>query len=196
MASATTNVSDTPCTDRMARDVMQPLKMSIIPIALLTSLVVGCGRGQTPIPPGEQVVHVVATESEVRLDPASVQAGDVYLVLDEPVGGSFSFVERKRTAAETPGPLGDDDLERLAQGDTEGTSIGSFSIGCDAAQQAEDRGQMGYCGNVWKVSLVEGKYAILGPGWTEQETEASVDPTADPAGFIAPPSMAVLQVLP
>lgn len=196
MASATTNVSDTPCTDRMARDVMQPLKMSIIPIALLTSLVVGCGRGQTPIPPGAQVVHVVATESEVRLDPASVQAGDVYLVLDEPVGGSFSFVERKRTAAETPGPLGDDDLERLAQGDTEGTSIGSFSIGCDAAQQAEDRGQMGYCGNVWKVSLVEGKYAILGPGWTEQETEASVDPTADPAGFIAPPSMAVLQVLP
>lgn len=175
---------------------MQPLKMSIIPIALLTSLVVGCGRGQTPIPPGAQVVHVVATESEVRLDPASVQAGDVYLVLDEPVGGSFSFVERKRTAAETPGPLGDDDLERLAQGDTEGTSIGSFSIGCDAAQQAEDRGQMGYCGNVWKVSLVEGKYAILGPGWTEQETEASVDPTADPAGFIAPPSMAVLQVLP
>ena len=138
---------------------MQPLKMSIIPIALLTSLVVGCGRGQTPIPPGAQVVHVVATESEVRLDPASVQAGDVYLVLDEPVGGSFSFVERKRTAAETPGPLGDDDLERLAQGDTEGTSIGSFSIGCDAAQQAEDRGQMGYCGNVWKVSLVEGKYA-------------------------------------
>ena len=91
MASATTNVSDTPCTDRMARDVMQPLKMSIIPIALLTSLVVGCGRGQTPIPPGAQVVHVVATESEVRLDPASVQAGDVYLVLDEPVGGSFSF---------------------------------------------------------------------------------------------------------
>ena len=196
MASATTNVSDTPCTDRMARDVMQPLKMSIIPIALLTSLVVGCGRGQTPIPPGAQVVHVVATESEVRLDPASVQAGDVYLVLDEPVDGSFSFVERKRTAAETPGPLGDDDLERLAQGDTEGTSIGSFSIGCDAAQQAEDRGQMGYCGNVWKVSLVEGKYAILGPGWTEQETEASVDPTADPAGFIAPPSMAVLEVLP
>jgi hypothetical protein len=166
--------------------------MSIVPVALVTILVVGCGRGQTPIPAGAQVVHVVATESVVRLEPATVHAGDVYLVLDEPVDGSFAFVDRKRSEAETAGPLDDADLERLARGDTEGTSIGSFSIGCDAAQRAEDRGQMGYCGNVWKVSLVAGKYAILGPGWSEQEIDASVDPTADPSGFIAPPSMAVL----
>ena len=59
-----------------------------------------------------------------------------------------------------------------------------------------DRGQMGYCGNVWKVVLVEGRYAILGPAWTEQETEASVDPTANPAGFIPPPTIAVLEVVP
>lgn len=174
---------------------MQPLRISIVPIALMTSLVVGCGRGQTPIPPGAQVVHVVATETEVRVDPATVHAGDVYLLLDEPVDGSFAFVERQRTATETPGPLEDDDLERLANGDSEGTAIGGFSVGCDAAQRAEDRGQMGYCGNVWKVSVVAGKYAILGPGWSEQEIEASVDPTANPAGFIPPPSMAVLEVL-
>jgi hypothetical protein len=55
---------------------------------------------------------------------------------------------------------------------------------------------MGYCGNVWKVVLVAGRYAILGPGWTEQEAEASVDPTADPAGFIPPPTMALLEVVP
>jgi hypothetical protein len=175
---------------------MRPLKMSFVPIALLACLVIACGRGQTPIPPGVQVVHVVATKSEVRLDPSSVHPGDVYLVLDEPMDGSFAFVERKRTAADSPGPLGDDDLERLANGDTEGTAIGSYGVGCDPAQRAEDRGQMGYCGNVWKVAVVAGKYAILGPGWTEQEVEASVDPTADPAGFIAPRSMAVLEVLP
>jgi hypothetical protein len=175
---------------------MQRLGMGVGLLVLIAGLGVGCGRGQTPIPPGAQVVHVIATESEVRLDPATVHAGDVYLVLDQPVDGSFAFVERKRTAAETPGPLDDDDLERLAHGDTEGTAIGSYSVGCDAAQRAEDHGQMGYCGNVWKVSLVAGKYAILGPGWSEQETEASVDPTADPAGFVPPPSMAVLEVLP
>ncbi len=163
---------------------------------LLAGVLIGCGRGQTPVPPGAQVVHVVATGSEVRLDPANVHAGDVYLVLDEPLDGSFAFVERKRTATDTPGPMSDDDLERLAHGDTEGTAIGSFSVGCDAAQQAEDRSQMGYCGNVWKFVLVGGKYAILGPGWTEQQAEASVDPTADPAGFLPPPTMAVLEVLP
>jgi hypothetical protein len=39
---------------------------------------------------------------------------------------------------------------------------------------------MGPCGNVWKFVLVEGKYAILGPGWTMQETEPSVDPDRRP----------------
>lgn len=175
---------------------MRRFRTEVILLGLLAGVLVGCGRGQTPIPAGAQVVQVVATESEVRLDPATVHAGDVYLVLDEPQDGSFAFVERKRTAAEAPGPLSDDDLARLAHGDTEGTVTGSSSVGCDAAQQAEDRGQMGPCGNVWKFVLVEGKYAILGPGWTMQETEPSVDPTADPAGFLPPSSMAVLEVLP
>jgi hypothetical protein len=142
------------------------------------------------------VVHLVATQSEVRLTPGTVHAGDVYVVLDEPLDGSFSFVALKRTAEATPGPMSDDDLERLAHGDTEGTATEGFSVGCDAAQQAEARGKLGYCGNVWKLALAEGKYAILGPAWTEQQTEASVDPTAGPGGFVAPPSMAVLEVLP
>jgi hypothetical protein len=163
---------------------------------LVTGILIGCGPGQAAIPAGAEVVHLVATESEVRLDPATVHAGDVYLVLDEPLDGSFAFVARMRTAAGPPGPMSDDDLERLAHGDTQGTASESFSVGCDAAQQAESRGRLGYCGNVWKVALVAGKYAILGPGWTEQETEASVDPTADPAGFRPPPTMAVLEVLP
>ena len=159
-------------------------------------MLASCGRGQTPIPPGAQVVHVVATVSEVRLDPAIVRSGAVYLVLDAPLDGGFNFVERKRIADETPGPLSDDDLARLAHGDTEGTSIGGVSSGCNASQRAEDRGLMGPCGNVMMATLRPGKYAILGPGWTEQETEPSLDPTAGPGGFVAPPTMAVLEVLP
>ncbi len=177
--------------------MMRRFATEAILLGLVAGVLVGCGRGQTPIPAGAQVVHVVATESEVRLDPATVRAGDVYLVLDEPLEGSITFVERKRTAADTPGPLDDNDLERLAHGDTEFTSIGGLGVGgCSAAQNAEDRGQMGPCGNVMKVTVRPGKYAILGPGWTMQETEPSVDPTAAPGGFVPPTSMAVLEVLP
>ncbi len=154
-------------------------------VGLLAVVLVGCGRGQTPIPPGAQVVHIAVTQSEVRLDPGTVRAGDVYLVLDAPLDGSIVFVQRKRTAAETPGPLSDDDLARLAHGDTEGTSIGGMDAGgCDAAQNAEDRGQMGPCGNVLKVVLLGGKYAILGDM-----------PGSNPPGRPLP-SIAVLEVLP
>jgi len=161
-------------------------------LGMLAAVLAGCGRA-TPIPAGAQVVHVVISESGVRLDPATVHPGDVWLVLDR-LGGDF--VERA-AAGETPGPLSDDDLARLAQGDPGGFSISALPAGgCSPAQDAEERGQMGPCGNVMKVVVVEGKYAILGPGWDLQGTEPSVDPTADPAGFLPPPSMAVLEVLP
>lgn len=174
---------------------MRRLATKVILLGVVAGMLVGCGRGQMPIPAGAQVVHVVATESEVRLDPATVRAGDVYLVLEEPLNGSITFVERSR-AGETPGPLNDDDLERLAHGDTEFTAIGGLTVGCSPEQAAEDRGQMGPCGNVMKVTVRAGKYAILGPGWIMQETEPSVDPTAGPDGFVPPTSMAVLEVLP
>lgn len=161
---------------------------------LVASLIAGCGPGHEPIPDRAQVIHIVATEIGVRLDPATVHAGDVYLVLDSPVDGSFSFVERQR-AGETAGPLSDDDLARLAAGDTGGTSRGGLDAGgCSDEQDAESRGQMGPCGNVMKVTLRVGKYAILGPVWTE--IEFGVDATADPDGFVPPPWMAVLEVLP
>lgn len=154
-------------------------------VGLLAVVLVGCSRA-TPIPAGAQQVHVVITGSEVRLDPATVRAGEVYLVLDAPLEGSIVFVQRKRTAAESPGPLSDDDLARLAQGDTQGTEIGGMDAGgCSAAQNAEDRGQMGPCGNVMKVVLREGKYAIVGGA-----------PEVDPTTGLPPPPMAVLEVLP
>ena len=115
---------------------MRRFGAEVILVGLLVGVLAGCGRN-TPIPPGAQVVHVVATESEVRLDPATVHAGHVYLVLEEPLDGSFDFVARQRTAKATPGPMSADDLERLAHGDTEGTSMQGFSVGCDPVQQAE-----------------------------------------------------------
>lgn len=149
-------------------------------LGLLVGVLVGCGRGQTPIPPGAQQVHVVVTESELRLDPATVRAGDIYVVLDTP-RSSVGFVQRQRGPSETPGPLSDDDLARLAHGDTQGTAIGGFDlVGCSDSQRAEDRGKMGYCGNVFKVVLTQGKYAFF---------TGNVD-------GVPPRSIAVFEVLP
>ena len=167
--------------------------------SLLGGTLAGCAQGLATVPPGSQLVHLVAAEGVVRLSPATVRAGEVYLELDEPLPGSFRLVEAKRTASDTPGPLTDNDLERVAHGDTEGTSVSGYGPSCDPGQASDALGKLadeGNCGNVWKFVLVAGKYAILGPGWTEQQTEASVDPTANPAGFVAPPTMAVLEVVP
>ncbi len=154
-------------------------------LVLFGGTLLGCGRNQTTIPPGGQEVHVVVTGSEIRLEPDTVPAGDVYVVLDTP-GSSVILVERQRAAEETPGPLGDDDLARIALGDMQGTAIQGFDdTGCSTEQRAEDRGQMGYCGNVTKVVLSAGKVAFL-----------SNDPAGAPEGLVPPQSMAVLEVRP
>jgi len=61
---------------------MQRFGTVVILVGLLAGLLVGCD-GSARIPPGAQQVHVVATDTEVRMDPPTVHAGDVYLVLDE-----------------------------------------------------------------------------------------------------------------
>jgi hypothetical protein len=133
----------------------------LLGLLLLLIVSAGCGRGQATIPPGGQQVHVSVTGSEVRLDPTIVRAGDIYVVLDTP-GSGVGFAQRMGSPAETPGPLSDADIDRLAHGDTEGTAIGGFDdVGCSAEQRAEDRGQMGYCGNVFKEVLTPGKYAFF-----------------------------------
>ena len=137
--------------------------LTAILAALLTVSLAGCGPTHHPIPGGAQQVHVVVTDTEVRLDPSTVSAGDVYLVLDAPAEGSIAFVQAKATADATPGPLTDADIDRLAQGDTQGTSIGGMDAGgCSPEQNAEARGQVGYCGNVLMVTLTPGTYAVLG----------------------------------
>ena len=151
---------------------------------VLGILLLACNRA-TAIPAGAQQVHVTLTSSEVRLEPATVHAGEVYLVLDAPLRGSFAFVEQKSAAAASPGPLSDDDLARLASGDTEGMAIGGLDAGgCSAAEDAEDRGRMGPCGNVMKAVVRPGRYAIVGG-----------TPDADPSSGGRPP-LAVLDVVP
>ncbi len=155
-----------------------------------------CGRGQAPIPAGAQVVQVVALESGVRLTPSRVHAGDVYLVVDEPPDGSIQFVKRKVAADVTPGPLSDDDLARVAKGDTQFTEISGLDAGgCSPEQNEADRGQLGYCGNVMQVTVGEGKYAVLGPAWREMEMDPAIHPTPN-SSLPHPGSMAVLEVLP
>lgn len=153
-------------------------------LILTTLLLVACGRGQEAVPAGAQLVAVSVTGSAVRLEPATVRAGDVYVVLETP-GSSVGFVQRKSTAQDRPGPLTDDDLARLARGDTEGTAIGGFDdVGCSPEQRAQDRGRMGPCGNVFRLVLDAGRYAFVAGGLDGA-------PSGDYSG-----SIAVLEVLP
>ena len=128
------------------------LAMSVILVGLLA----GCGDRATSIPDGAQQVHVTVTESGIRLNPAVVPAGDVYVVLDT-LGPSVGFLEGEN------GPLTDQTLARVTQtGDLQGTSAQSFDqVGCSDEQRAEDLGKLGPCGNVSLVVLSPGKYAFF-----------------------------------
>ena len=143
-------------------------------LGLLAGMVVGCEPGRTVVPPGAQEVHVVVTGSEVRLDPATARAGDIYLVLDTP-RSSVMFIERKSTAEETPGPLSDDNLARLVHGDTQGTSISGISDG-------EPHG------NVYKMVLSAGRYLFM---TDNPEALAGRSGGVVPAG-----SIAILEIVP
>ena len=111
-------------------------------VLMLVGLLAGCDSATT-IPGGAQQVHVDATGATVHLDPATVRAGDVYLVVDLPAGGaSFAMLE------ESGGPMSDADLARLTQaGDEQGLTTVGIDNSC--------------CGKVHKVTLAAGKYAFV-----------------------------------
>ena len=162
---------------------MNGLARVVIALSLMVGVASGCG-GLTSIPSGAQQVHIADTETSLDLQPSTVRAGEVYVVLDGP-RQSVVLVMEKRTAEATPGPMSDDDLDRLSRGDTEGTSIEGISVTCSAEQRAAARGQVGYCGNVYRFTLAPGKYAfLLGPQ------------DGQPPRPVAPGSMAVLEVTP
>ncbi len=137
----------------------------IVLVTLLAGGLFGC-ESSTSIPSGAQQVHVVATTTDVRVDPASIRAGDVYLVLDVASAG-VDLIESVPAANASPGPLTAAELDRLAQGDTQGLVMENLSVNC--------------CGKVVKKTLPVGEYAIV-PAGTEDGHR--------------PPSIAVLDVVP
>jgi len=153
--------------------MVPPLRTVVLSL-LIAGVPGGCEPGPVTVPPGAQEVHVAVNGDTVRLEPATVRAGDVYLVQNP--GTSVILVERKAAPEETPGPLSDEELDRVAHGDTFHTAItGGFADGPPH-------------GYVSKLVLAPGKYAFLADN---PESLA-----ARSGGVIPPESMAVLDVLP
>ncbi len=136
-------------------------------LGLLSGVLAGC-EGHTAIPPGGQELHFTVIGSEIHLAPTTALAGDIYIVVDTP-GAEIFLVERKATAEEEPGPMSDDDLVRVARGDTQGMSVTC----CFETREPH--------GNIHKVVLSAGKYAFT---------------LASPEQGPVPLEMALLQVLP
>jgi hypothetical protein len=147
---------------------------------LLAGIVAGTFAGcelfcKTRVPADGQVVRISATATELRLDPSSVRAGDVYLELD-PAEHGVSFISELPPDFQTGGrdllPLSDEDIASIRQiGSAEGTAENAFSIGG--------------CGNVFKVTVFPGNYALV------IDRNVGAGPPA-PALLL----VAVLQVLP
>ena len=115
--------------------------------------------GNAPIPSGAQQVQITITDSGVELQPESVPAGDVYLVLDD---GAINFVERKAGAYGANEPLDEAQIARIRDGDVQDTSIsGLEAINCDPEQRAAARGMTGPCGNVMLVQVRPGSYLLV-----------------------------------
>ena len=125
-----------------------------------TLLALAACTGNAPIPSGAQQVQVTVTDSGVALQPESVPAGDVYLVLDD---GSISFVERKAGAYGTSEPLSEEQIAQIGEGNLQDTSVSGLEANnCDAEQNAAARGMTGPCGNVMQVRVQPGSYLIVG----------------------------------
>jgi hypothetical protein len=126
-------------------------RLRYMAVALALAGTLGGCETATAIPAGAQQVHVDATGATVRLDPTTVRAGEVYLVVELPASGaSFAILD------ESGAPFTDADLARLAQGDEQGLRVIGIDNSC--------------CGNVHKETLSAGKYAFvlhadsIGPG--------------------------------
>lgn len=111
-------------------------------VAILALLITGTVRARTPIPEGAQQLKVTVTGTDVTLEPDSVHAGDVYLVLETP-RSTVTFTDEELAPTDLP-------------------TRGDFRLaGCSDAQRAEDRGLQGYCGNVFRVTLDAGTYVFF-----------------------------------
>ena len=130
------------------------------------------------IPAGAQVIRVTVSDTEIALQPASVHAGDVYLVNEGPAP-DFTFVARSSGPGADAEPMSDADVERLALGDFQFTSMEGFSVSCAPDQWTEGRHWEG-CGENVALTLSAGRYAILAgaeePGVAPVMAVLDVDP--------------------
>jgi hypothetical protein len=151
----------------------------LVSLMILIGAVGGCANA-VAIPSGAQQVHVVATVTEVHVTPATVHAGDVYLVLDLPhvAGQDDSALAAQGVGLEFVGPLTDTALARLAQTGDAGEGVSHQIL--DVAYHCGLPWEHASCGNVARETLAVGKYAFDLGG----------------AGGPQPASMAVLDVQP
>ena len=144
--------------------VVAMIRMSRIPRSSVaglaaTLLALAACAGNAPIPSGAQQVQITVTDAGVELQPESVAAGDVYLVLDD---GAISFIERKAGAYASPEPLSDEQIAQIGDGNLQDTSVSGLEANnCDPEQNAAARGMTGPCGNVMLVTVRQGKYLIV-----------------------------------
>ncbi len=158
-------------TDVLKAGRLMPRVMFALGVAALFA---ACSAGPIAVPDGAQEVHVVVSGDSVTIMPATIRAGDAYIILDV-AGTSVTIVEPGTASAESPSPFTDDDLDRVRHGDTFLTSIGGFADG-------EPHG------NVIMFVLAPGRYAFLADN---PETVAERW-----GGTIPAEAMGVLTVLP
>ena len=71
--------------------------------------------------------------------------------------GAIQFIERKTGAYDSAGPLTDEQIGQIGEGNLQDTSAsGLEATNCDAEQRAAARGMTGPCGNVMKVTVQPG----------------------------------------
>jgi hypothetical protein len=141
---------------------------------------------RTVIPPGAQQVRLESTPETVHLEPSTVRAGDIYVVID---GSGALLVEKSDAPGARRGFTDDEIAAFIRTGDVFHTAIQTVTAG--------------YAGNVFKLTLGPGRYAFLPirEGEAVPETDAETrnalchtDPVACAA--LPPLPVTVLEVLP
>jgi hypothetical protein len=150
---------------------------AVLLTAAAAAALVGCdAHSPIVVPSGAQVVHAVAGDASVRLDPTTARAGEVYLVVDTP-DTSLVFIQGMPAAEASAGPLSDDQIDTLADTGT----VGGTSVTC--CYMYDPRG-----GASARLHLSAGKYLLV-----VDDPALAVGPDLGP---IPSGAMAVLEVVP
>ncbi len=159
--------------------------MTLIACAgLAGGVLAACATG-THVPPGAPQVRVTGTATAVLLDPPTVRAGDVYLVIE---GGALFYQHAAARQGDQSGPMSEEQLARLAQNGDQSLT-GSTVL------------YPGYAGNVYKYTLAAGLYAFMpaadgeDPGANVGAREGLCFDDLDACAALPLP-MTVLEVLP